>query len=112
MEVVLRVDSGDEWAVEEDDSKDESTSLEVLTRESNLAQAIGTGVVASFTAKARHPEQNALVPTVLIDDKEFRVILYDCEKDILLVSISKVLAAKGTLSRSAMALLWLVINHR
>jgi len=80
MEVVLRVDSGEEWAVEEDDSKDESTSLEVLTRESNLAQAIGTGVVASFTAKAHHPEQNALIPTVLIDDKEFRVILYDCEK--------------------------------
>jgi len=52
----------------------------VLTRESNLAQAIGTGVVASFTAKAHHPEQNALIPTVLIDDKEFRVILYDCEK--------------------------------
>ena len=83
----------------------------MLTRESNLAQAIGTGVMASFTAKACHPEQNALVPTVLIDDKEFRVILYDCEKDIL-ISISRVLATKGTLSRSAMALLWLVINHR
>ena len=130
VEVVQRVDSGQEWALEanseydsEDDSEDEgsdqsdgnNTQVEgkLLTLESNLAQAVSTCVVASFTQKTRHPELKAMVPTVLIDEREFRVILYDCEKDILLISISKALASKkGRLSRGAMALLWLVINHR
>ena len=82
----------------------------MLSTEANLP--VGTCVVASFTAKARHPEQKALVPTVLIDEKQLRVCLYDCEKDILLISTRKPLATKGELSRSGMALLWLVINHR
>ena len=121
MEVVWREDSGYVCAVEEDDSEDEGSvksdgnstvEEKVMTKESNLAQAVGTCVVASFTAKARDPERKALVPTVLIDEKEFRVILYDCEEDIILISTSIALATKGTLSRSVMALLWLVINHR
>ena len=45
-----------------------------------MAQAVGTCVVASFTAKARHPEQKALVPTVLLDEKQFRVCLYELHK--------------------------------
>ena len=124
MEVVWRKDAGDAFAVvdEEDVSEDEGsvqsdgkcTAVEgkVLTTEANMAQAVGTCVVASFTAKARHPEQKALVPTVLLDEKQFRVCLYDCEKDIVLISTNKMLATKGKLSRSGMALLWLVINHR
>ena len=124
MEVVWRKDAGDAFAVvdEEDVSEDEGsvqsdgkcTAVEgkVLTTEANMAQAVGTCVVASFTAKARHPEQKALVPTVLLDEKQFRVCLYDCEKDIVLSSTNKMLATKGKLSRSGMALLWLVINHR
>lgn len=123
MAVVWRKDSGDAFAVvEEDVSEDEgsvqgdgnSTEVEgkVLTMEANLPQAVGTCVVASFTAKARHPNLKALLPTVLIDEKQFRVCLYDCEKDILLISTNKMLATKGALSRSGMALLWLVINHR
>ena len=47
----------------------------VLSTEANLPQAIGTCVVASFTAKARHPEQKALVPTVLIDDGSWLVLI-------------------------------------
>ena len=30
-----------------------------------VPQSVGTCVVASYTAKARHPEQTVLVPTVL-----------------------------------------------
>ena len=122
-EVVWRKDSGETFTtVEEIFSEDEgsvesdgaSTMVEgkVLSTEANLPQAVGTCVVASFTAKARHPEQKALVPTVLIDEKQFRVCLYDCEKNMLLISTSKPLATKGKLSKSGMALLWLVINHR
>ena len=123
MEVVWRKDSEEISApVEEVVSDDEgsvqndgtSTAVEgkVLSKEANLPQAVGTCVVASFTAKGRHPEHKALVPTVLIDEKQFRVCLYDCDKDVLLISTSKLLATKGALSRSGMALLWLVINHR
>ena len=120
MEVVWRKDSGEISAlVEEIVSDDEgsvqsSTAVEgkVLSKEANLPQAVGTCVVASFTAKARHPEHKALVPTVLIDEKQFRVCLYDCDKDVLLISTSKLLATKGELSRSGIVLLWLVINHR
>ena len=105
---VEEVVSEEEESVQSDGA---STMVEgkVLSTEANLPQAVGTCVVASFTAKARHPEQKALVPTVLIDEKQFRVCLYDCEKDILLISTSKLLATKGGLSRSGMALLWLVM---
>ena len=99
---------------EEEGSDGATTEVEgkVLATEANLVQAIATCVVASFTAKSRHPEKQALVPTILIDETQFRVCLYDCEKDILLISTSKTLHSKGGLSRSGMALLWLVINHR
>ena len=62
-----------------------------------MPQAIATCVVASFMAKGRHPEQRALVPTLLIDDKQFRVCLYDADNDVLLISTTKPLATKGTL---------------
>jgi hypothetical protein len=123
MEVVWRKDSGEISALVEEIVSDNegsvqsdgtSTAVEgkVLSKEANLPQAVGTCVVASFTAKTRHPEHKALVPTLLIDEKQFRVCLYDCDKDVLLISTSKLLATRGELSRSGMALLWLVINHR
>ena len=60
----------------------------MLSKEANLPQAVGTCVVASFTAKGPHTGHRALVPTVLIDEKQFRVCLYDCNKDVLLISQS------------------------
>ena len=120
MEVVWRKDSEEiSELVEEVVSDDKgsvksSTAVEgkVLSKEKNLSQAVGTCVVASFTAKRCHPQYKALVPTLLIDEAQFRVCLYDCDKDVLLISTSKPLATKGTLSRSGMAFLWLVINYR
>lgn len=67
---------------------------EVLSKEANLPQAVGTCVVAPFTGKGCHPEHKALVPTALIDEKQFRICLYDCDKDVLLISTSKLLATK------------------
>ena len=81
-------------------------------KESNLPQAIVTCVTSAFTAKTRHPKIKTPTPTLLIDKNEFRVCLYDCERDLLLISTNKGLATKGGLSRSGMAQLWLVINHR
>lgn len=119
-EVVWRKGLDDSSAfVEEvfsDDEESDGTSTpvegKVAFKDINLPQAIATCVVSSFTAKGRHPEQKAFVPTLLIDEKQFRVCLYDADNDVLLISTTKPLATKGMLSRSGMAFLWMVINHR
>jgi hypothetical protein len=105
------------------DSDDESSSLssdgqtttfegKITFNSASLQQAIATCVVSSFTERKCHPGKLPIVPTFLIDQHFLRVILYDCEKEILLVSPSKNLSTKGTLSHSAMARLWVVLNHR
>ena len=53
-----------------------------------------------------------MVPSILISKHHFRVCLYHCEKDILLLSSEVLLSTKEHLSQSAMALLWAVLNHR
>lgn len=78
----------------------------------NLPQAVGTCVVSSFTEKTNHPDKSPLIPTVLIDKTSFRVCLYDCERDVLLISNAKSLCNKGRMSRTGVTLLWVVLNHR
>jgi hypothetical protein len=122
VEVVCRRETEERVVVDEDPSDDESlassdeatTTIEgkVHLRDANLQQAVGTCVISSFTEKSLHPNKQAMVPTILIDEAQFRVCFYDCEKDVLLVSESKSLATKGGLSKSGIALLWIVINHR
>ena len=79
---------------------------------SNLPQAVATCVVSSFTEKSNHPDKSPLIPTILIDKKSFQIILFDCEKDVLLISNAVPLSNKGRMSRSAITLLWIVLNHR
>ena len=110
-------DPEDEFVVTEgSDDESDGTATEVegklVAKEANLMQIIGTCVVSSFTAKSRHPHKLAMVPTILIDNNQFSVCLYHCDKDVLMISDRKLLATKGHLSRSGLALLWLVINHR
>ena len=66
----------------------ESSQFEAKQRVSSdhLSQAVATAIVHSFTQNKRHPQLNPMVPTVLINGSVFRIILYDCSKDILLVS--------------------------
>lgn len=117
--VVEYVGEGDELNVvrsdEESVASDGATSnieAKILYNTANLPQVISTCVVSSFTEAKLHPDKQPLVPTVLVDQHKFRVCLYDCEKDILLISESKFLGTNGHLSRSGMAFLWIVINHR
>ncbi len=107
--------------VEEDDSDGESAGTDgaTITVEAklkfsaeNLGQVVSTCVVSSFTENKLHPDKQALVPTILIDLNQFRVCLYDCRLDVLLISTPKLLSTKNRLSRSAMLFLWLTINHR
>ena len=69
-------------------------------------------VVSSFTERKLHPHLQPCVTTILIHETQFHVILYHCEKDILLVSEPIDLETRGNLSQSAMTVLWVVLNHR
>ena len=79
-----------------------------------LPQAISTCVVSSFIEKNSYPDKPPIVPTILSNDEEFRVCLYDCEKDALLISepVELVEEGKDCISRRALAILWLVIDHK
>ena len=108
----------DEDSDEDDDSDNDSVHSDGRTTAveakiaSQLPQVVGTCVTTSFTERNLHPEKSAMVPTVLIGEHSFRACLYDCEKDILIISSKKCLSTKGHLSRSAMVLLWAIFNHR
>ena len=81
-----------------------------------LPQAISTCVVASFIEKNSHPDvdRQPIVATILSSDEEFHICLYDCEKDVLLISEPVELVEEGEdcISKRALAILWLVINHK
>lgn len=96
----------------ESDGATTTVETKVHSNDTNLHQAIGTCVVSSFTEKALHPNSKALVPTILIDQYQYRVCLFDSSTDILLISNSKCLTTKGGLSQSGMMLLWMSLNHR
>ena len=101
--------------VESDDASVSSDGMTTTIKGNiafNLPQAVATCVISSFTENALHPDKPALVPTILIDEKNFQVCLYECTKDVLLISNPKLLSTKGGLSQSGMALLWAVVNHR
>lgn len=102
-------ESGDETS-----SDGGSTPIEVKLSYmvSHMPQTIATCVVSSFTERCLHPRKQVVVPSILIARNQFRVCLYDCKRDVLLISEPKLLATKEQLSRSAVAFLWLVINHR
>ena len=117
-EVVYWKETDETYEVIQDPSDDEldgaTTTVEtkLLCKDANLHQAVATCVVSFFTEKSLHPDLKALVPTIIMDEQQFCVCLYDSEKGILLISNSKCLATKGGLSRSGMVLLWLTLNHR
>ena len=100
--------SGDESIV----SDGTTANIEGKVTAKDLAQVVGTCVISSFTEKSVHPEQSPLVPSFLVDKDKFRVVLYNCEKDLLLISDLKLLSTNGYLSQSSMAFLWIMINHR
>lgn len=114
--VVRRTKEEEEEEEAEDEEGSDGMSTTIVRKSSmrvkHLPQAISTCVTSSFTEHNLHPEMQSIVPTILIDGDTFRVILYDCLKDVLLISQPKDLHTKGRLSSTAVGFLWLVINHR
>ena len=78
----------------------------------HLPQAVSICITSSFIEHNLHKHIEATVPTILMDGSNFRVILYNCVHDVLLISEPKNLCAKERLSSTGVTLLWIVINHR
>lgn len=104
----------EEESTNSDESDGMTTKIEEKprVRVAHLQQAVATSVTSSFTEHNLHPTMSPAVPTILIDGDTFQVILYDCIKDVLLISTPKALHTDGRLSSTGVAFLWLVINHR
>jgi hypothetical protein len=107
---------GDAGTESESDAESDGMTTPIegksVCREAWLPQVVAMTVVASFTEHNLHPNSSAMVPSILISKHTFRVCLYHCEKDILLLSSEVSFSTKEHLSQSAMALLWAVFNHR
>ncbi len=105
----------EERKVEEDSDSDGMTVLlEVKSsmRAAHMPQAISICITSSFIENNLHEDMDPTVPTILIDGSKFRVILYNCVEDVLLISETKDLRTGDRLSSTGVAFLWIVINHR
>ena len=80
--------------------------------EGTIGQLVATCVVTSFTEANLNPELDPVVPTILFNRSSYRICLYDCQNDVLLLSEPKNLTTRGGLSRTGALLLWLTVNHR
>lgn len=105
------------------DSTSQATATEgkIDISNDNLSQLIATSVVSSFTEYSMsEPKGNPMVPSIMVDGKSFLVCLYDCVKDLLLLSekiplipvdLSGVVMATR-LDSAALCTLFAILNHR
>ena len=103
-----KTDEGDAGSDEESDGM----TTKIKIKLANLPQLVAMNVVSAFIEHSLHPGLNPMVPSILIGKNRFRVSLYHCEKDILLLSGEVSLSTGSFLSQSAVVLLWAVLNHR
>ena len=96
------------------DFPEQSVSFEGKIRVSNrhIGQLVATCVVNSFTEANVNPGLNPVIPTILFNRSSYRICLYNCNNDVLLLSEPKNLTTSGGLSRTGALLLWLTVNHR
>ncbi len=73
---------------EDEGGASEGTTEKVKFNFFTLPQVVAICVVSSFTENANHPDMLALIPTILIDKASFRICLYDCRKDVLLIFLN------------------------
>ena len=98
----------------ETDDVEQSVSFEgkIQTSQRHIGQLVATCVVNSFTEANLNPGLNPVTPTILFNRSSYRICLYDCNNDVLLLSEPKNLTTRGGLSRTGALLLWLTVNHR
>lgn len=105
-----KTDEGDAGSDEE--SNGIGFKGKISISKADLPRVVAMSVVSAFTEHNLHPDMSAMVPCILFGKNQFRVCLYHCERDILLLSSEILLSTRSHLSQSAMALLWAVLNHR
>lgn len=111
--IVVCHGEGENCEGEKSDAEDSASDAEEIgARTANLSQVVAINVVSSFTEKANHRLLSGFIPTVVLYKDSFRITLFDCTKDILLISNKKSFVTRDHLSQSGIALLWAVFNHR
>lgn len=80
----------------------------------HVSQLVATNVISSFVENNNHPTLNPLIPSIMVGCNSFEVSLYDCKRDILLISnwINMLCDSNDGVKRSALLLIWIFINHR
>lgn len=92
-----------------------TVAVELKRKGKGISQAIGSAILASFVDNKLHPEENPVFPCIFLNCTKFRVILYDCKKDVLLITEDISLYKEGSrqiVSKFAIFVLWIIINHR
>lgn len=105
-----------------DDSTKNRNIIEVKRSQFNckiVDQAIAQTIVFSFLQKKQHP--NVFIPNILISPREFRVIMYDSNKDILICSkplhlfaskpSSAAASSSEILDSTSITIIWLVLHY-
>lgn len=78
----------------------------------HVSQLSVSCVVNSFIENNLHPNLNPMVPSILFNKTAFRIGFYNCVEDVLLISEPRALTTNNGISKTAVLLLWLVVNHR
>lgn len=109
----------DEEEEEEDDLEDSPKMIAEVKKElldELLQQALAQTIVFSLIQRKRHPDRsNHMMPNIVISPKKFKIMMYDAERDIFLVSnIHKLFIGKDNkvLSSNAVIVLWMVLHNR
>jgi len=63
-----------------------SVLFEAKMEKINVAQLIGTCIISSFTEHNLHPSLNPLKPAIMWWDPNAVICIYDCQRDILLLT--------------------------
>ena len=98
----------------EENSDGETDDVDIPEQPVNLEgskrhfeQLVATCVVNSFTEANLNPG----IPTILFNRSNYRICLYNCENDVLLLSEPKNLTTRGCFSRTGVLLLWLTASQ-
>lgn len=76
-----------------------------------LKEIIGSGKLCQSTSHSQKISYTqTLVPCILTNCHYIRVVLYDCVNDVLLITDLR--DDRDDISKGAILLLWLFINHR
>ena len=79
----------------------------------NLPQIVSQSIVSSLVERNHHPDLNSLIPSILLNTSFFKVVVYNCNLDVLLLSSDIEYREQcDEIKEEGVLMLWMVINHR